>query len=630
MKAAARVILAALAAVVAVAIYSTAADLGPATGPGSGGGAGTAAGLVVVGGSSKAPDLPSNVSLWEPSSGGVPPNPYSTLVLDSKIFFAAARGGVADTDGSMWFGQYNPICTAAGTPWPCCSGAGTGSCTGPGAGVRDATSDWIRQDGTLSFQAAGATKYNRQTTAANAADTWFCGDNVTFAPCSTGASCVESLTLGDEAGVFCETSTGLCEPVAASDYLGCNSASETLQFTTPPYGEGAGTFQKALPDGIHDSQQLARMKAQALLLWPSDMFIVPPVNGINNGGTVTDCTGWIKSSDGTGSGLNVAAVSRPSGYTGGAIRAGCSASGAGQKLLTGVQNVKAGRWYFARGYTRLNETGAQTLTVQAVNATTPWAAITGTQKTYMVKGARLVDLASQTTARDRECYGSCYMLVIYRPDADGQVRISFSGSSTGVVAASNWIGGEREQQSSALVPLQPASTLASWRFETDSRGDAVTEIIGEFDAIISAGILRPGLRLAAPATDVSRAEAGRRLEYMVCDAAAPSALCTVPTTDDVEYENYSTVDAANETSLTVLQLTVNDVAQGATANTIRQRIHAATQRIRATGSRPLYILEPPYRADTTFNQCASSSNCGVLIEDVNAQVLFTYPEELHK
>lgn len=536
----------------------------------------------LAGNASPGPETQS-ITMQVADANGNSPNPLSTLVLDSKMFFGASRGAVRDDDGSIWT-----------------------------SGTANAVTDWIKSSTTVSVTPT-ATLTTLTPAGANDWDLLFCRDSAaSYVPCSnTGAGCTNTgSTAYPEAGVFCATDTGLCEPVGSTTFNGCNSgASATVGLTNRLSTTSAGTFQKALPDGVHGSASYYTMVAQTILNASMELVYVPAKNLVSGDADGGACTGWTVFGAGA---VSIDSAATAPGTVGDPItNTACqytSRTAAADKLATPSITALAGGYYAARGYIRLNDAGTNILTVQAVDATTGTAHTN--QRAFIQRGPVLTELTSGALAAGRTCYEYCLFIVVWQTDAGSAAsRIAaYTDAGTDRIDMDNWIAFPKEAQTLALTPLFSRDSVASVRVESDSRGDGVTRLIQMLETAFSAGFTRPDLFPAFDISDRSYSLSGRSLD------------------DVVNSETFSTIDAATPTKLTVVQLGVNDWSDGDTASVFVDLYQTVAQRIRQTGSRPLIITEPPWRSNTSITSCRSGTiNCGAHFEDISDELIFADP-----
>jgi hypothetical protein len=549
----------------------------------------------VMGGQRAAQPLPSSTDRQQASSGGIVANPYSTLIYDSTQLILGARGLARDDNGTMW-----------GT-------AGNAPCTVGVVGCADATTDTIQTATIRDIAAAGATKYQRTTAVADTLDASFCRENASpFAACSNTGTC--TLTIGGAhsiAGVLCAYSAstyGLCEPVGVESYSSCTAnTSNLLSLTNSPLQEGTARYSHAIYDSAHAGELYYKMLAQSILNAPEELVYVPPVSLIANGGAVADCTGW---TDTSGGAANAAAIQDPpfGGVNGSMVLRTCF-SDAGEDLITPAMTTVAGRTYVARGYVRQNHTAAENLTITA-RAVDDEEVLT--QEVYQVSGSVIQEWPSRVTTKARQCYSGCTIIVKFVA-VDTSTEIIFSHDGAAYAAADSWIAYPSETDSLALNPLFPRYSLAGIRVEGDSRSIAANNgLIAAFDAALSTlSFPRPDLALEYPVESVSTAVGGRSLTSLI------------------DTELYSTIDDAVPSSITLLFLGVNDMGAYGSSD-LATKVRQVTRRIRQSGSRPLWIAEPTYRADTTVDYCAAgATNCGVVAWELIDLMQITEPEELH-
>lgn len=517
-------------------------------------------------------------------ANGNSPNPLSTLVLDSKMFFGASRGAVRDDDGSIW----------------------------TTATANDAT-DWIDSVTIVDVDPVDASGVALTPSGANDLDLLFCRDTAaSYAPCSdTGATCTNTgSTAMREAGVFCATATGLCEPVGIDVYGGCNTASSVnISIANRVSDVTAGTIQKALPDGVHGETSYYTMVAQTILNASMELVYVPAQNLVSGDADGGACTGWTVFGAGA---VAIDSAATAPGTVGDPItNTACqytSRTAATDKLATPSITALAGGYYAARGYIRLNDVGTDILTVQAVDATTGTAHTN--QRAFIQRGPVLTELTSGALAAGRTCYEYCLFIVVWQTDAGSAAsRIAaYTDAGTDRIDMDNWIAFPKEAQTLALTPLFSRDSVASVRVESDSRGDGVTRLMQMLETAFSAGFTRPDLFPAFDISDRSYSLSGRSLD------------------DVVNSETFSTIDAATPTKLTVVQLGVNDWSDGDTASVFVDLYQTVAQRIRQTGSRPLIITEPPWRSNTSITSCRSGTiNCGAHFEDISDELIFADP-----
>jgi hypothetical protein len=548
-----------------------------------------------AGSSSRTPPLATPVVL-QAASGTVRPHPYSTLVLDATQLFVPSRGGPRDDDGSMYTTQ-----------------------------TANAFTDFINSSTIFDVSAGtGGEEYNRTVTAGNAADTSFCRDNATFATCSdTGATCVDT-TNGNSTlpMVFCATADGLCELYGVNSYGGCNGGSALLSSNTTSSagGVGAGKVQHAMPDGTHGGELFYRMLSQMIVNASWEQTFVPITNMISNGHAPTNCAGWTETGGGAAGTNSAVAIPTGGGVNNGINRISCYQipAVANEELFTPPMTTVVGRTYVARGIAGVNEVIAGTMQVRAVRTDT--SADLAVQETYKVSGGRVTKLTGGSTTYKRECLGGCFFIVKFVAETTSSA-ISFENNTGGTAAigGDSWVGFPDETGSTELTPLFPPYTSASVRFETDSRGNGAYRLPYQFDYLFTAAgsLLSPrsDLKQEHSAVSMSGWRSGRKLKDLIDG-----------------YENFGSIESApRHHPLTVIQLGVNDYSQaGDSMATLQDHIVNITRRVRARGSRPMYVTEPPWRSDTTTTTCVSgTTNCGVLNELLHDDLIFTNPSELH-
>jgi lysophospholipase L1-like esterase len=505
---------------------------------------------------------------------GICPNPRSTLILDTRPLFAAARGGNRDDDGSMY----------GGTP------------------TANATSDFINSS-TQVATAAGGTGYVLVSSVADAFDLLSCRDSSTFAPCSTGGTCTSIIptTASPVPWVWCDGTTGLCQGQAATSYAGCNTSTHNLTTVNPRLTTNAGTAQLAMPDGTHPSALLSKLLAQSVLASVVEAVEYPvsdATNLISNGHLTSAATGWTEA--GTGTLAHAPALAVPGDFQNANFYNGglqLTARGAStDAILTPTMATVAGRWYVARGFARLNSVGTEDIVVQAIDASAGTAF--PTQQAYLSYGSTHKKLTGGASDLDRECYGGCFFIVKWlATDTDSQISIS-SSSGTGNLYADDWIAMPAPTERLGLTPLFPGGVAL--RLEGDSRANESAELGGAIDAAITAGVPRPNFGL---------------LDALYPDNV--NALNGRGPDDVVGSEAFSSLTFASSGGRYVLVfLGLNDVS-GQTPAAIASNLVSITRQIRKVGGRPMLVLEPPYRGNTTTTTCENGvENCTTTIDEL--------------
>lgn len=529
-----------------------------------------------------------------PSSGAIYPNPYSTLVVDTKVFFIGAKGGNHDDDGSLY----------SGTP------------------TANAVGDFINSSNIVEINAT-ASPYTLTITTANEADLQLCRDSSTFAPCSTGGTCSTNVQPNSTDGpipyVLKDDSTGRYEPVAVSVYTGCNFAGGVIDIANARRNVSvAGSLQMAMPDGTHGGTYYNALLAQTILGATLEFLLYPAADGANliaNGHATSNVTGWDEVGAAT---LTLdAAETIPKGAGGGNFNQAAAAltgrTVAADSLRTPAMAVEAGRWYVAKGYARNNDIGSQHLIARAVDASsnTPHP----TQATYIVRGASYDALTSSTTSKDRECLAGCFLIVKFQvPAGTTSTRIEFAtDSGTATINADGWVAFPAPSNRLSLTPLfNPGGGGASIRVEGDSRANDANDLADAIDDAIAAGVPVANFRLLSNVfPDNTTASGGRTA------------------TGVVSTEVFSSIRTSTPPSYTIVQLGVNDVG-GRTPSQIAADYQAIAREIRMRGSRPILILEAPYRGFTNTTTCAGSANCGTNLELLSDLMLHSATGALHQ
>lgn len=503
------------------------------------------------------------------------PNPKSTLILDTRIFFSVARGGNRDDDGTMW--------------------------TGPD--TANDQYDFIN-DSTTATASNTATVYVRSVT--NTEDTLFCRDTAaSYSVCSTGATCVSTIQGVDDSIplVWCDDTTGLCEGLGASAYSGCNSATNNITFVGGPTTANAGTIQHAMPDGVSPGSLLSKLVAQTILAGTVELLEYPvstTSNLIANGHATSNATGW--TDVGAGTAAYDAAEAIPANmqngnwYNGGVALTGRTL--ATDALLSPTMTTVVGKWYVARGFARLNSTATtDDIVVQAIDASAGTAL--ATQVTYRVVGSKYKTLTSGTTDLDRECYGGCYFIVKFlASDVDTQISIG-SNAGTGNIYADDWIGMEAPTDQLSLTPLFPNNGGIALRVEGDARANSSSEIAGAIETAVSAGVPRADFALLDDLFTANTLAIGGRTAQSLVTLGFPSI--TLGTSGG---------------RYVVVQLGLNDIGSRTPAQVVGD-YQDITNKIRQVGGRPILVLESPFRGNTTLTTCESGSeNCTTTIDEI--------------
>jgi len=525
-----------------------------------------------------------DVSLQDCTAAGVCPNQKGAYLIDTWVAWALTPGQQRDTDGSMWdSGTVN---------------AGTDFVAHYTSYVLASTStQWSRS-------VAGPTNPGNGTGFPNA----LCRDSVSpFAPCGNliPATCERVIGSGNANAIMSmlyDASADDYWPLAIANYTGCTAATTSITplAGTPIALTTSDSIQLAMPDGVHGDVYYHRWLAQLLLNASEEFAFYPAQNLIADGGAETACntTTWSETGAGALGALALDVMDVTAGLH--SVRGnGCQLSGrtlATDSINTPSFAVTPGRIYVAKGYLSLNSASANAPIIEVFDQT-PTVLNTSEVTVFHILSGTPIELTNETPALS-ECWPNCYVVVKFRAGPSqtlATIRVR-STAGTDNMMMDEWFAFPSPTQNMRLNPLIKDG-LTSLRVLGDSRSNATTD--NEFgealdDMLVST---RPGLALTREVTSAQDASNGRKLS-------------------DVVAEGFSTLER-NYFGYTLIYLGINDASQDRTPAQYEADMQATVRAVRKTGSVPIWLIEPPYKGDTTSNTCGTggTTNCAITIAD---------------